>query len=274
MARAEHRRQLEGVPLGGLPTGTEWRTVPCVAGDNDPDAGNDIFPPWALEAKAALNVAAAFVPPLTVVPAFLDYLEGWRDRQARRMGQMSAAATDSYPGSAEELLDRLQTDPQRLAMLDSALAAAARSSTEAKARALGRALASGALASDDAQVDEAAQRLRIIGDLEAVDVKVLDLLAKVTYHRTVEIPDLQERPLPVPRSASAYVTISQLEPVSSMTLEAAQASIAVLQRDGLVNFIVNIGTASAWYITELGIALLEDFAGDAKLAKPERETSD
>jgi hypothetical protein len=240
-----------------------------VSGDSDPDVDNELLPAWMLEAKAALNVAAAFLPPLVVVPAFLDYLEGWRDRQARRMGQMSAAAADSYPGSADELLDRLQSDPRRLAMLDSALAASARASTEDKARALGRVLASGALAADDAQVDEAAQRLRIIADLEPVDVKVLDLLAKVTYHRTVEIPDLQERPQPLPRSATAYVTIPQLEPViGSMTLEALQASLAVLQRDGLVSFIVNLGTSSAWYITELGIALLEDFALAAELDSP------
>jgi hypothetical protein len=41
----------------------------------DSEHGARFLPDWALEAKAALNVAAAFVPPLSVVPAFLDYLE-------------------------------------------------------------------------------------------------------------------------------------------------------------------------------------------------------
>jgi hypothetical protein len=237
-----------------------------VSRENDPDQGEpELLPRWTLEAKAALNVAAAFVPPLAVVPAFLEYVEGWRERQARRMSQMSAAATDAYPGSAQELLDRLQADPQHLAMLDTALAASAQASTDHKARALGRALASGALAADDAQVDEAAQRIRIVADLEAVDVKVLDLLAKVTYHRSVHVPDLRGRPEPHPeKSATAYVTISQLEPVAGgMSLEAVQASLAVLQRHGLVGYIVVLGTASAWYISELGLALLDDLAAAA-----------
>jgi hypothetical protein len=66
----------------------------------------------------------------------------------------------------------------------------------------------------------------------------------------------------------------QLPPMirTYVSLEAFEASLAVLQRDGLVDNIVVLGTSSAWYVSELGIALLEDFAA-AGAAEPNQPSA-
>jgi hypothetical protein len=120
---------------------------------------------------------------------------------------MLDAALEGFE-STEQFLERVNKDERRQWLLENAVEESERASSDQKARALGRALLRGLAADDDAKVDEAPQRMRIIADLEAIDVKVLDLLAKVAYHRTVEIPDLQVRPEPHPeKSPTAYVRV-------------------------------------------------------------------
>jgi adenylate kinase len=214
-------------------------------------------PLWTPEVKAALNVAAAFVPPLVVVPAFLDYLEDWRERQAIRMTQMSDAAAEAYPGSPQELLERLQADAQVLAMLDTALAASARASTEDKARALGRALANGALARDDAKIDEAAQMLRIIADLEPIEVRTLDALLRIGYGEGQEPSALTQHELGR-RPPQKINTDDLTERMGGgLSLASVDGAISVLYRHGLVETSSGLyGWSPKWWISDLGVAVL------------------
>jgi len=213
------------------------------------------------EVKALVSVLSAFVPPLAVIPAFDTYMQDRRDRQVRKLRAMDAAATKVYPGPPNELRDRLQSDERLRSMVDTAMDAAVRASTEAKARAIGRALVSGALAADDAQVDEAAQNLRIVVDLEAIDVRVLDHLTKLTW----SLP-----PAPVAtlvfddNKALGHILASGLAAQVGISIPAANGALAVLQRHGLAGTVIR-GDGTGWRTIPFGeqlLSFLRDRAAD------------
>jgi hypothetical protein len=99
---------------------------------------------------------------------------GLRDYQAGRTLEIAANDT-GLP--LDELRRRLTADPKRVQLTAAALTAAANTALETKIRTLGRALATGALAVDDAQVDEQRLLVDTLADLEAPHVRVLHQLA-------------------------------------------------------------------------------------------------
>lgn len=130
---------------------------------------------------------------LKLVPKFGSVLADWRkdtyERDLNRVRTMSAAAGEKV--ALADLLDALHTDEALSDMFRTAVEAATRAGDDDKLRLLGRALASGALAEDDAAVEEAEQLLRAAVELDPVDLRALLALrgAKEGRPRVV----LQER---------------------------------------------------------------------------------
>lgn len=112
---------------------------------------------------------------LKIVPKVGSVLAEWRqdtyERDLRRVQVMSEAAAEAV--DLEALLDALHTDEVLSDMFRTAVEAAIRAGSEDKLRLLGRALASGALAKDDARVEEAEQLLRAAVELDPVDLRAL-----------------------------------------------------------------------------------------------------
>jgi hypothetical protein len=98
----------------------------------------------------------------------------FRDYQAGRTVEIAA---DEAHLALDELERRLFSDPNRLQLAAATLTAAANTALEAKIRTLGRALATGALATDDAQVDEQRFLVDTLADLEAPHIRVLHQLS-------------------------------------------------------------------------------------------------
>jgi hypothetical protein len=99
---------------------------------------------------------------------------GLRDYQASRALEIAAHQANV---ELDELRRRLTADPRRLQLTAAALSAAAATALDAKIRVLGRALATGAIATDDATVDEQQLLVAAMADLEAPHVRVLNQLS-------------------------------------------------------------------------------------------------
>lgn len=98
-----------------------------------------------------------------------------RQRWRRNAEEMLAEAAHTAELEDDQLLERLLASPARQELLASALEAAAHATLQEKVKALGQALADGALADDD-QVDHELLFVRAMVDLEAPHVRVLHLL--------------------------------------------------------------------------------------------------
>ncbi|SNR95427.1 hypothetical protein SAMN06272737_14612 [Blastococcus mobilis] len=120
----------------------------------------------------------------------------------------------------DNLLDRLAADPARLVFLSEALTAAARSTFSERVRALGRALASGALADDEARVDEERLWVAILAGVEAPHLRIL-------------------RQLMLPRDQQPYGTTPQqltLAEAAGVSYVMAGHLLADLERHGLASW--------------------------------------
>jgi hypothetical protein len=98
-----------------------------------------------------------------------------RRRRAERVYELAAVEAGISP---EELLQRILGDERLLGLAAAVVAAASETALDAKIRALGRALATGALAADEAVVAEQRLLVNILADLEAPHVRLLAQLAK------------------------------------------------------------------------------------------------
>ena len=80
--------------------------------------------------------------------------------------------------SREDLLERIMEDERLADLFRATMEAAVRAGDEQKLRALGRALARGALATDDAEFDDAQLVLRTVGQMEPIDLRALVMLTE------------------------------------------------------------------------------------------------
>jgi hypothetical protein len=129
--------------------------------------------------------------------------------RARVVAEEAAAATG---WTAEELLEHVAGDDRLADLLMRAIEAARRTGVEEKLAALGRAVASGALAADDADVDEAELFIRTLDDIGAAEIRAL-IAMSTTIHRPV---------------LDAWATESDAEESASDAIDAS------LERHGLV----------------------------------------
>lgn len=117
---------------------------------------------------------------LRLVPKLGPVVATWRqethDRKQRRAEQLGAVAAEGL--GVEQLFHQIAADERLTDMFNAAVDAAVSTSSDAKIRLLGRALALGATAEDRVQVDEAEQVLRIAVELDPVDLRALRALER------------------------------------------------------------------------------------------------
>lgn len=117
---------------------------------------------------------------IRLVPKLGPIVATWRqethERKQKRAEQLGAAAAGEI--GAEQLFRQIAADDRLTDMFNTAVEAAVATSSDAKIRLLGRALASGAIAKDQAHVDEAEQLLRVAVELDPVDLRALRALER------------------------------------------------------------------------------------------------
>ncbi|MDP9358460.1 MAG: hypothetical protein M3R02_24870 [Chloroflexota bacterium] len=122
-----------------------------------------VDPGWGIAASAAL-------------PALQVAITRWQQVQADRAIETLNAAAEEAGLGADDLIDRLIADEERLSLLAAALNAATSTAMRAKIAALGRSL--GALAVDSARIDPETVWIRILSDIEAPHVRILQFLLR------------------------------------------------------------------------------------------------
>jgi hypothetical protein len=120
-------------------------------------------------------------------------------RRWERAGQAIEVAASEANLSPDALLRRLLEDERLLDLAATVVAAASETALKAKIRALGKALASGALATDDATIDEHRFLVATLADLEAPHVRVLEQVTEPfpTYEVKTSRDDPNPRTLQV-----------------------------------------------------------------------------
>ena len=226
------------------------------------------LPWWVPGAKAgltllALGAAAAGMPAgmqsaalaVGILPAFLEYIQDAPRRAWSRVKEATDEAVDVFGNDAEQLLERIRSNDRLLWLFDGTVDAAARASTEQKARALGRALAEGALASDDAQLDQAALMTRIISDVEPIDIRVLEVFSDLRHGRSLPPEDVA---VPASNGFPACLYGDDLAGLASLDPVVVDGPLGVLRRHGLIaEGVIDANRGAAWCVTELGDRLLD-----------------
>jgi hypothetical protein len=154
-----------------------------------------------------------------------------------------------------ELLQQILRDEHLLDLAAAVVAAASQTMVEAKIRTLGRVLATGALASDDAVVDEQRFLVDILNDLEAPHLRVLHQLS--IEHEGYGSPQNAEGT----RRAYGWSTggLSEQPPGMALVLRPVLRVLASreLVRDTAVGSIEYVpGEAERWVVTDFGARCL------------------
>lgn len=187
-------------------------------------------------------------------PTLAAYVQDRHDRESRRLEALAEGVRD-HGVEPEAILAAATTHPEFGALVDAAFGAAQRSSWPDKARMLGRALADGHLARDDAKLDEVGLLLSTIAALEAVDVRVLDLLQRIMTDR-----------MPVPETESSGDGLGK--GISVMNLSKYTGGISqpalthIVSRLSGLGLITTLGRSyqgmsSGWVPSDYGVAVLQ-----------------
>jgi hypothetical protein len=123
----------------------------------------------------AAIVGAAGAAPL-VVRALARFLEVAIPRKWSNAGAVLDVAAVTAERSAEQLVDDALADPKRTLLLAAAIDAATRTAMREKLAALGRAVAAGITATDDAEVDLEALVIAALHDIEIPHVEIVRML--------------------------------------------------------------------------------------------------
>jgi hypothetical protein len=127
-------------------------------------------------AALLLGPAGGFVG-AAMVPVAEDLSGAMRRLALRKLERVQLAAEEASKQAGCDFADlvlRSLDDDLRAGLLSAAFEAAANAGDGLKVKALGRAYARGALAADDAQVDEQMRIVGTLGALDAADIRVLD----------------------------------------------------------------------------------------------------
>lgn len=164
-------------------------------------------------------------------------------RGQKRMGEALSAACDAgIP--PEELEERINASDRTQLLAGYALAAATRTAWDDKVRTLGRSLASGLLANDDAQIDTEQLIVAAIADIEGPHLVLLEFLTCWQTGRTFGGP-LIDGPLDIPAYSRARSpdgqwqagyrawTIRQIRSARPRLAPVIPSLLGTLQRHGL-----------------------------------------
>jgi hypothetical protein len=173
--------------------------------DDDSAEGGDRYQRAGAAAAGALLGAVAGGPAGVIAGAALGPLlepyaqKVWEKLSAgarRRAGEVLASACDAGIPQ-DELLGRINATDRTQLLAGYALSAASRTAWEDKVRTLGRSLASGLLADDDAQIDTEQLVISAIADIEAPHLALLEFLVCWEPGRDVSRPPI-DGPLDTP----------------------------------------------------------------------------
>lgn len=179
-----------------------------------------------------------------VSPERAAFLLEWSERHlTRAAARLEAALEEAERASrmpATELMARISESDQLLAMLTTLVETAVRTSLESKVRLMGRALGSGAIAQDDAEVDEAQLLLRVLADLEPAELRILEFVHSLRdYVPTERAADGNGWMGPGGivlwgEQSAPGLKRETISHQTGMSSEAVAGSLAVLRRTGLV----------------------------------------
>lgn len=178
-------------------------------------------------------------------PVVATWRQETHERKQRRAEKLGAAAAEDI--GVEQLFEQIAADERLTDMFNAAVDAAIATSSEAKIRLLGRVLAAGAVAEDEAKVDEAEQLLRIALELDPVDLRALRALER--WH-TSDASDRVSHALDV-SAAIAGPIVARLERLHLLHLE---RTATVLDKKDPEDDQVEID--EDWSVTDTASALL------------------
>lgn len=126
---------------------------------------------------SALHPEAAVLA-MTALPALDSGIKALRERRREACGYALAIAAADAKMPVDDLVRALVNDPARALLLARTMEAAADSASDTKVRVLGRGLASGAVAEDDALVMEEVGWAALLREIEAPHLRILTYLAQ------------------------------------------------------------------------------------------------
>jgi hypothetical protein len=130
-----------------------------------------------------------------VEPVLAQVVSETLTRRRQRAGRALAVAATEVGTTPEALLQQILADERLLDLAAAVVAAASETMLEAKIRALGRALASGVLARDEAVVDKQRFLVDTLAELDAPHVRVLTQLSVEHEDYWPTIRELEPDPL-------------------------------------------------------------------------------
>jgi hypothetical protein len=177
----------------------------------------------------------------------LEWLDSWHVHDEDRGRTAFEAATEEAGTSADELLDAIMADERLTDLFRMTMELAARSGSEQKLKALGKALASGVLANDDAAYEQSLLLMRTIGQLEAPDIRVLSL---VQHFERVHPTAAKDEDVWAGLSAGPFPPL---------------AVWVHLEQTGLIRKVPGSGEDQPYYLTDYGKQVVEELvtAGQA-----------
>jgi hypothetical protein len=165
----------------------------------------------------------------------------------RRAMEVLASAAEAAGRPVEEITGLSRASEQTRLLAGTAMSAATRTAWGAKVRTLGRSLASGLLATDDAQVDVEQLIIAAISDIEGPHLALLDLL--VSSEPDITVRGANARPAIAPQRRKW--TIRQITMVRPKLGAVVPSLLGTLQRHGLIKENNNVAEAIQRYSNEL-----------------------
>lgn len=251
----------------------EQLNLPTLTSDQSPLTAQVVAGGVVAVATATLGppgaVAGAVLTPV-VADLYNKAAAEWRSQSSGKADAVLVDAAAAGQKTVAQLLKDIGDDEDKLLLLAHTVEAAMRTRNRAKIKALGRALASGALARDAAKVDEAQLRVNILRELEAPHFRVLALIAEKSSHTFGVWRGRQESEL------QSLMTGDE----GPRTSGVLQPILRVLDRNGLIHLSAvgqiwdenmaddirpDAGT-NQWTITNFGQNLLGDVADNDALS--------
>jgi hypothetical protein len=254
-------------------------------GEEEPSKRRNRYQQAAASAAGAGVGAIIGGPVGAVVGAALGPLLGplaekvWAEVSAdgeRRGGEALAAACEALDRGPEELEGLVGASDKTRLLAGIALSAATRTAWQAKVRTLGRSLASGLLAADEAKIDIEQLIIAAIADIEAPHLSLLELLVcrepVITSGALVagrhQVPDLPGLPAQEGWRAGRRIWIAEHIGTARQSLRPILPSLlGTLQRHGLA--VQNDNTARA--IQRYADTLRKD--AEQRLPRPNRSNA-
>jgi hypothetical protein len=134
-----------------------------------------VYAPAGVRFSPELKLLFRHVP--MIGNAWAEYVDDCIKREQDRLRRVAEEFEVASGASFQDLLEAVKGDEQLADLMADVITAATEAGSTKKLKALGRALAAGYLANDEAAVDVSRLLVTIVADMDPAHVKVLDYLA-------------------------------------------------------------------------------------------------